>query len=75
MGREGKREKVDEIKKHLASHCSTCKREKEREGDRPLDICSRCRLACYLQYGVSERALGIPQGDLQDDQGGPVKIQ
>ena len=28
-----------------------------------------------LQYGVSERALGIPQGDLQDDQGGPVKIQ
>ena len=45
---EGKaREKVDEIKKHLASHCSTCKREKEREGDRPLDTCSRCRLACY----------------------------
>ena len=45
---EGKaREKVDEIKKHLASHCSTCKREKERERDRPLDTCSRCRLACY----------------------------
>ena len=41
------REKVDEIKKHLASHCSTCKRQKEREGDRPLDTCSRCRLACY----------------------------
>jgi hypothetical protein len=40
-------EMVDVIKKLLASHCSTCKKTKEREEDPPLDTCSRCRLACY----------------------------